>query len=96
MAQDSEGRLLGDVPQLRSNKTVNAPASCRPANPQPSPLYFSRSRDAAGADAAEARLAMIKRFGMCALALLLAGGALTGIVALRAIAVFHTSSMNIY
>ena len=53
-------------------------------------------QDAAGADAAEARLAMIKRFGMCALTLLLAGGALTGIVALRTIAVFHTSNLNIH
>ena len=53
-------------------------------------------QDAAGADAAEARLAMIKRFGKCALTLLLAGGALTGIVALRTIAVFHSLNMNIH
>jgi hypothetical protein len=51
---------------------------------------------AAGADAAEARLAKIKRFGICALTLLLAGGALTGIVALRAIAVFHSLNMSIH
>jgi len=56
----------------------------------------SDRQDAAGADGAEARLAMIKRFGMCALTLLLAGGALTGIVALRAIAGFHTLNMNIH
>ena len=56
----------------------------------------SERQDATGADAAEARLAMIKRFGMCALTLLLAGGALTGIVALRTIAVFHSLNMNIH
>jgi hypothetical protein len=56
----------------------------------------SERRDAAGADAAEARLAMIKRFGICALALLLAGGALTGIVALKAIAVFHNLNMTLH
>jgi hypothetical protein len=39
---------------------------------------------------------MIKRFGICALTLLLAGGALTGIVALRAIAVFHSLNMSIH
>ena len=53
-------------------------------------------QDAAGADRAEARLAMIKRFGICALTLLLAGGALTGIVALRTIAVFHSLNMSIH
>ena len=51
-------------------------------------------QDAAGADAAEARLAMIKRFGICALTLLLAGGALAGIIALKAIAVFHNLNMT--
>jgi hypothetical protein len=56
----------------------------------------SERRDAAGTDAAEARLATVKRFGICALTLLLAGGALTGIVALRAIAVFHNLNMNIH
>jgi hypothetical protein len=60
------------------------------------PTSSSERRDAAGTDAAEARLAMVKRFGICALTLLLAGGALTGIVALRAIAVFHNSNMNIH
>jgi hypothetical protein len=56
----------------------------------------SERQDAAGADAAEARLAKIKRFGICALTLLLAGGALTGIIALRAIAAFHSLNMNIH
>ena len=56
----------------------------------------SERQDATGADAAETRLAMIKRFGMCALTLLLAGGALTGIVALRTIAVFHSLNMSIH
>ncbi len=56
----------------------------------------SERQDATGTDAAEARLAMIKQFGMCALTLLLAGGALTGIVALRTIAVFHNLNMNIH
>jgi hypothetical protein len=53
-------------------------------------------QDAAGADAAEARRAMIKRFGMYALTLLLAGGALTGIVALKAIAVFHNLNLTLH
>ena len=53
-------------------------------------------QDAATPSAAEARLAMVKRFGICALTLLLAGGALTGIVALRAIAVFHNLNMNLH
>ena len=56
----------------------------------------SKRQDAAGADAADARLAMIKRFGIHALTLLLAGGALTGIVALKAIAVLHTVSMSMH
>jgi hypothetical protein len=37
------------------------------------PISSSERQDAAGADAAEARLAKIKRFGICALTLLLAG-----------------------
>jgi hypothetical protein len=53
-------------------------------------------QDAAGTGAAEARLAMVKRFGICALTLLLAGAVLTGIVALRTIAVFHSSNLNIH
>jgi hypothetical protein len=56
----------------------------------------SERQDAAGADAAEARLAMIKRFGICALTLLLAGGALAGIIALKAIAVFHNLNMTLH
>ena len=60
------------------------------------PTFSSERQDAAGADAAEARLAKIKRFGICALTLLLAGGALTGIVALRTIAVFHSLNMSIH
>jgi hypothetical protein len=60
------------------------------------PTSSSERQDAAGADAAEARLAKIKRFGICALTLLLAGGALTGIIALRAIAAFHSLNMNIH
>ena len=51
----------------------------------------SERQDAA---AAEARLAMIKRFGMCALTLLQAGSALAGIIALKAIAVFHNLNMT--
>jgi hypothetical protein len=51
----------------------------------------SERQDAA---AAEARLAMIKRFGMCALTILLAGSALAGIIALKAIAVFHNLNMT--
>jgi hypothetical protein len=54
----------------------------------------SERQDAAGADAAEARLAMIKRFGICALTILLAGSALAGIIALKAIAVFHNLNMT--
>jgi hypothetical protein len=54
----------------------------------------SERRDAAGADAAEARLAMIKRYGMYALTIPLAGGALAGIIALKAIAVFHNLNMT--
>ena len=56
----------------------------------------SERQDAAGADAADARLATIKRFGIYALTLLLAGGALTGIVALKAIAAFHTLNMSVH
>jgi hypothetical protein len=54
----------------------------------------SERRDAAGADAAEARRAMIKRFCICALTILLAGSALAGIIALKAIAVFHNLNMT--
>jgi hypothetical protein len=53
------------------------------------PTYSPRRQDAPAADAADAHLVMIKRFCMCALTILLAGGALAGIIALKAIAVFH-------
>jgi hypothetical protein len=56
----------------------------------------SERLDAVGANAAEARLAMIKRLGMCALTLLLAGSALAGIIALKAIAVFHNLNMTLH
>jgi hypothetical protein len=56
----------------------------------------SERQDAAGADAAEARLAMIKRFGICALTILLAGSALAGIIALKAFAVFHNLNMTLH
>jgi hypothetical protein len=52
--------------------------------------YSSEGQNAAEASAAEAHLGMIKRFCMYALTILLAGGALAGIIALRAIAVFHS------
>jgi hypothetical protein len=41
----------------------------------------SGRRDTAGA--ANAHLAVIRRFGMCALAVLLAGGAAAGVIALK-------------
>ena len=56
----------------------------------------SERRDAAGADAAEARRAMIKRFGICAVTILLAGSALAGIIALKAFAVFHNLNMTLH
>jgi hypothetical protein len=46
--------------------------------------YSSGRRDTAGAGAAEAHLAMIKRFCICALTILAAGGALAAIIALKA------------
>lgn len=58
------------------------------------PPNSSERQDAAGADAAEARLAIIKRFGICALTILLAGSALAGIIALKAFAVFHNLNMT--
>jgi hypothetical protein len=54
----------------------------------------SERQDAATPGAAEAHVAMIKRFGIFALTLLLAGGALAGIIALKAIAVFHNLNMT--
>ncbi|HXQ07202.1 MAG TPA: hypothetical protein VN831_20930 [Bradyrhizobium sp.] len=56
--------------------------------------YSSERQDAAEAEAAEAHLGMIKRFCMLALTILLAGAALAGIIALRAIAVLHTLNFN--
>jgi hypothetical protein len=56
----------------------------------------SERQDAAGAGAAEAHVAMIKRFGICALTILLAGSALAGIIALKAIAVFHNLNMTLH
>jgi hypothetical protein len=56
--------------------------------------YSSERQNATEAGAAEAHLAMIKRFCMCALTILLAGAALAGIIALRAIAVFHSLNFN--
>jgi hypothetical protein len=58
------------------------------------PTYSPRRQDAAAAGAAEAHLAMIKRFCMCALTILLAGGALSGIIALKALAVFHNLNIG--
>jgi hypothetical protein len=53
--------------------------------------YASEKQNAA---AAEAHLGMIKRFCMLALTILLAGAALAGIIALRAIAVLHNLNLN--
>jgi hypothetical protein len=55
---------------------------------------YSPERQNAAAVAAKAHLGMIKRFCMCALTVLLAGGALAGIIGLRAIAVLHTLNFN--
>jgi hypothetical protein len=62
-----------------------------PSKPAP---YSSERQNAAGAETAEAHLGMIKRFCMLALTILLAGAALAGIIALRAIAVLHTLNFN--
>jgi hypothetical protein len=56
--------------------------------------YSSEKQNAAGAEAAEAHLGMIKRFCMLALTILLAGAALAGIIALRAFAVLHNLNLN--
>jgi hypothetical protein len=56
--------------------------------------YSSERQNAAGAEAAETHLGMIKRFCMLALTILLAGAALAGIIALRAIAVLHNLNFN--
>jgi hypothetical protein len=58
------------------------------------PTYSPERQDAATPGAAEAHVAMIKRFCICALTILLAGGALAGIIALKAIAVFHNLNMT--
>jgi hypothetical protein len=44
----------------------------------------SGGRDIAATGPANARMAMIKRFCLCALTVLVAGGALAGIIALKA------------
>ena len=54
--------------------------------------YSSQGRDSVAARPAAAQLAMIKRFCMCALTVLAAGGAIAAIIALKAAAfiwVFH-------
>ena len=58
------------------------------------PTYSPDRQDVATPGAAEAHVAMIKRFGICALTILLAGSALAGIIALKAIAVLH--NLNIH
>ena len=63
-------------------------------SPLQRPTNSPRRQDAAAADAAEAHLAMIKRFCMCALTILLAGGTLAGIIALKALAVFHNLNIG--
>jgi hypothetical protein len=47
------------------------------------PFYSSELRYRAKAETANAHLAIIKRFCVCALLALLAGGAVTGIMALK-------------
>ena len=56
--------------------------------------YSSEGQNAAGASTAEAHMGTIKRFCMYALTILLAGAALAGIIALRAIAVLHTLNFH--
>jgi hypothetical protein len=63
-------------------------------NPPNRAPYSPEMQNAAGAEAAKAHLGMIKRFCMLALTILLAGAALAGIIALRAIAVLHTLNFN--
>jgi hypothetical protein len=58
--------------------------------------YSSERRDTVGRGPTEAHKAMIKEFCMCALTILLAGAALAGIIALRAIAVFHSLNINMH
>jgi hypothetical protein len=56
----------------------------------------SERQDAAEAAAAEAHPGMIKQFCMYAVTILLAGAALAGIIAIRAIAVLHTLNFNVH
>jgi hypothetical protein len=56
--------------------------------------YSSERQNAAGAEAAEAHPGMLKKFSMHAVTILLAGAALAGIIALRAIAVLHNLSFS--
>ena len=58
------------------------------------PTYSPERQDAPTPGAAEVHVAMIKRFCICALTILLAGSAIAGIIALKAIAVFH--NLNIH
>ena len=60
------------------------------------PPYSPGRQDTAAAGAGDARLARIKRFCMCALTILLAGSALAGVIALKAIAVFHASNIHVF
>jgi len=62
--------------------------------PSQRPTYSLKRQDAATPNAAEAHVAMIKRFCICALTILLAASARAGIVALRAIAVFHNQDIH--
>lgn len=50
--------------------------------------YSSERRDSAGADTANAHMATIKRFCLCALVALVAGGGVGAILALRTAAYF--------
>lgn len=50
--------------------------------------YSPGRRDTAGATPVGAHLAVFKRFCVCAVAVLLAGGAVTGIIAIRTAAYF--------
>ena len=52
--------------------------------------------DTATAGVPGAHLATIKRFCLCALTILLAGAILAGVIALRAIAVFHPSNIHLF
>jgi hypothetical protein len=50
--------------------------------------HASRRRDVVGLPPADAQLAAIKRFFLCVLAALLAGGAVAGVIAIRTAAYF--------